>query len=280
METETVTRLLDIDEGTFHANFAKGSFSVKHSLGDHPLLTVEGVAELADELPETSVEHNTGKVDAVVGDKKVERLDLPPGEIARGIDTNGCWMVLKNIEQVPRYHALLDELLDEVTPFVQDREGGMSLREGFVFLSAPNSTTPAHTDHEHNFLLQVRGPKHFNVGVFHDQQFHQRQIEKMYAGARNLDRLPDDPELYDLKPGDGLYVAPCAPHWVETLDTVSVSLSITFQTPVTQRASQVHAINRHLRRLPIQPKAPGQSQGRDRLKAGAFKTLQRVRGGA
>jgi hypothetical protein len=275
-----MTRILDIDPEQFRENFAKGSFSVHHNLGEHPLLTVEGVAELADELPEASVEHNTGKVDKVVGDREVDRLDLAPGEIARGIDTNGCWMVLKNIEQVPRYHALLDELLDEVTPLVDDREGGMNLREGFVFLTAPGSTTPAHTDHEHNFLLQIRGPKHFHVGTFHDEVVHQRQIERMYSGARNLDRLPDDPELYDLAPGDGLYVAPCAPHWVETLDQVSVSLSITFRTPVTEAASQVHAINRHLRRLPIQPLMPGRSPSRDRLKIGAFKTLHRVRGDA
>jgi len=274
-----MTRLLDIDAEAFHTNFAKGSFPVRHGLAEHPLLTVEAVAELADALPEPSVEHHTGKVAAVVGDAPVERVEQTPGEIARGIETNGCWMVLKNIEQVPAYHALLDELLDEVTPYVADREGGMNLREGYVFLTAPNSTTPAHTDHEHNFLLQVRSQKHFHVGVFHDEQLHQRQIEKMYAGARNLDRLPDDPQLYDLGPGDGLYVAPCAPHWVETLDAVSVSLSITFRTPVTERASQVHAINRHLRRLRLSPLAPGRSRGRDRAKVGAFRALQRVRGG-
>lgn len=273
-----MTRLLDIDPDAFRVNFARGSFGVRHGLPDHPLLTVEAVAELADALPESSIEHNTGKVAAVVGDRPVERVHQSPGEIARGIETNGCWMVLKNIEQVPRYHALLDELLDEVTPYVADNEGGMNLREGFVFLSAPNSTTPAHTDHEHNFLLQIRGPKHFHVGVFHDPQVHQRQIEKMYSGARNLDRLPDDPQLYDLGPGDGLYVAPCAPHWVETLDQVSVSLSITFRTPVTERALQVHAINRHLRRLHITPMGPGKSAGRDRAKVSAFRALKRVRG--
>ncbi len=275
-----MTRLLDIDPDLFRANFARGSFPVRHGLGDHPLLTVEAVADLADALPEASVEHNTGRVAAVVGDAPVERVDQTPGEIARGIETNGCWMVLKNIEQIPAYHALLDELLDEVMPYVSGNEGGMNLREGYVFLTAPHSTTPAHTDHEHNFLLQVRSEKHFHVGTFRDPQVHQRQIEKMYAGARNLDQLPDDPQLYDLHPGDGLYVAPCAPHWVETLDQVSVSLSITFRTPVTERASQVHAINRHLRRLRIAPLAPGKSPGRDRAKVGAFRTLQRVRSGA
>lgn len=274
-----MSRMLDIDPTEFKRNFARQSFGVKHNVADHELLTVDAVAKLADALPETSVEHNSGKISAVIADGSAPREDATPGEVARNIETNGSWMVLKNIEQQPAYHQLLDELLDEVTPLVADDEGGMNLREGYIFLSAPNSTTPAHTDHEHNFLLQIRSPKYFHVGSFRDPQVHQVQIEKMYAGARNLDRLPDDPVLYELHPGDGLYVAPCAPHWVETGEEVSVSLSITFRTPVTERASHVHALNRHLRKLRLSPKAPGHSIGRDRAKDGAFRTYQRVRGG-
>lgn len=273
-----MSRLLDIDPDQLAEHFARDSFSVRHNVANHELLTVEAVAELADALPAHSVEHNTGKVAAVVGDASVPRADMSPGEVARTIDINSSWMVLKNIEQQPAYHALLDELLDEVTPLVADKEGGMNLREGYIFLSAPNSTTPAHTDHEHNFLLQIRSPKYFHVGSFRDTLTHQLQIEKMYAGTRNLDRLPDDPVLYELHPGDGLYVAPCAPHWVETGDEVSVSLSITFRTPVTERASHVHAVNRHLRRLRMSPAAPGRSARSDRAKDGAFRTMQRVRG--
>lgn len=274
-----MSRLLDIDPQEFRKGFARRSFPVKHHVAEHELLTVESVAELADALPVSSVEHNSGRIDAVMADGSAPRADMTPGEVARTIDSNGSWMVLKNIEQQPTYQALLDELLDEVTPFVADDEGGMNLREGYIFLSAPNSTTPAHTDHEHNFLLQIRSPKHFHVGSFADPEAGQLQIEKMYAGARNLDRLPDDPVLYELQPSDGLYVPPCAPHWVQTGEEVSVSLSITFRTPVTERASHVHAINRHLRRLRVHPSPPGRHPRRDRAKDGAFKTLQRVRGG-
>ena len=274
-----MSHLLHIDPDDFRSHFAKGSFTVKHDLADHPLLTVEAVAKLADALPTDSVEHNSGKISTVMGDAEAPRVDATPGEVARNIDTNGSWMVLKNIEQLPEYRALLDELLDEVTPFVADREGGMNLREGYVFLSAPNSTTPAHTDHEHNFLLQIRSPKFFTVGTFREVQDHQRQVERMYAGARNMERLPDDPVRYVLEPGDGLYVAPTAPHWVETGEQVSVSLSITFRTPVTEQASYVHAVNRHLRRIHPKPLAPGRRRRLDRAKVGAFKALQRVRGG-
>lgn len=261
-----MTKLLEIDAEQLAANFSREPFSVHHHLGDHELLTVEALAKLAEALPNASIEHNRGDVDAVVADEQVEHSDETPGEIARNIATNGCWMVLKNIEQLPEYRALLDELLDEVDPLVQGREGGMNLREGFVFLSAPNSTTPAHTDHEHNFLLQVRGHKQMNLGRFASVEAEQLQVEKMFSGKRNMDRLPDDPTAYELDPGDGVYVPPNAPHWVINGPEASISLSITFRTPVTERGAIVHTVNRRLRKVGIKPRPPGDHLATDKAK--------------
>lgn len=273
-----MSELLQIDPAAFSRAFAREPLRVEHKLTEHQLLTVESVADLADELPETSVEHNRGDIDRVLADGRAPRLEQSPGKIAREIETNGCWMVLKNIEQVSRYNDLLNELLDEVTPLVRGSEGGMSLREGYIFLTSPNSTTPAHTDHEHNFLLQVRSEKLITIGKLHDRLEFQKQAERMYSGHRNMDRTPDDPEAFTLNPGEGVYVPPIAPHWVETKDDVSVSLSITFQTPTTLRASKVHAINRHLRRVGLKPAAPGRRPGMDRAKAQVFEFSHRLRG--
>lgn len=251
---------------------------VRHNVADHELLTVEAIARLADRVPAASVEHNRGDLPAVVeSTEAVERLDSSPGEIARNIETNGAWMVIKNIEQLVEYRALLDEMLDEVLPLVSGREGGMNLREGFIFLSAANSTTPAHTDHEHNFLLQIRGSKQMNIGRFSDSGVRQRHLEKMYAGDRNMTSLPENPTAYELAPGDGVYVPPYAPHWVVNGPAVSVSLSITFRTPVTERFAGVHALNTHLRRLRLSPRPPGEHSGIDRAKFAVHRSMQSLR---
>lgn len=272
-----MSQLLEIDAAQFGSNFSRTPFGVRHQLAGHQLLSVESIAELADELPLTSVEHNKGDIPTLVGDAEVDRVDATPGEIARTVETNNSWMVLKRIEQVPRYHELLDEALDEVLPFVSGREGGMNLREGFIFLSAPNSTTPAHTDHEHNFLLQVRGTKDMNVGRFNDLETEQLHIEKMFAGKRNMDRMPDSPTLFALRPGDGIYVPPNAPHWVKNGPEVSVSLSITFRTPVTERGAIVHAVNRRLRKLRISPRPPGEHLATDKAKFALHRGVKTLR---
>ena len=161
-----MTRMLRIEPSDLQAGFSRAPFRVGHDLADHPLLQLDRIGDLADALPADHVEHNLGAVPDVLPGGEAPRLDATPGEIARGIHHNGCWMVVKFIESDPEYRALLNELLDEVDPLVPDAEGDTTRREGFIFLSAPNSTTPAHVDPEHNFLLQIQGSKTMVVGRF------------------------------------------------------------------------------------------------------------------
>ncbi len=266
---------LVIDERDFAANFAASSYAIRHTLSEHPLLTVDAIAALADRLPESAVEHNLGSVAVVQGATEAPRVSLPAGEVARGIETNGCWMVLKNIEVDPDYKRLLDECLDEVARLVAGREGGMERREGFVFLSAPGSVTPAHFDPEHNFLLQIRGRKSMNVGRFPDARTEQLEIERYHAGGiRNIEWKPVEPVEYAMGPGDGVYVPVHRPHWVTVPDNVSVSLSITFFTRASEDARVLHRINGRMRKLGLSPSPIGRRPVFDRAKVVPGRAVQ------
>jgi mannose-6-phosphate isomerase-like protein (cupin superfamily) len=270
--------LLALDAARLADQLGRTPFAVSHHVVDHPLLTVDAVAELAAALPADSVEHNVGALPDVVADGAPDRSALSPREVARTIETNGCWMVLKNIEHVREYATLLDSLLDEVPAAALAGEGGMGRREGFLFLSAPHSVTPVHMDPEHNFLLQVRGTKEMIVGSFDDRAHEQRECERYYSGRhRNLDRLPATEQDFQLAPGDGVYVPVHAPHRVRNGAGVSVSLSITFHTPATRRAAAVHAANARLRRAGLAPAPPGLHPARDLAKATALRLWRRAR---
>ena len=52
--------MLEIDPQAFTKGFSERSFVVRHSLLDHPLLTLESIARLADELPSESVWRRSG----------------------------------------------------------------------------------------------------------------------------------------------------------------------------------------------------------------------------
>ena len=137
----------------------------------------------------------------------------------------------------------------------------MRRREGFVFLSAPDATTPVHFDPEHNLLLQIRGQKDMNVGRFADPAEQQRELDRYHDGGhRNLERVPEDVECFRLTPGRGVYVHPFAPHFVQNGPAASVSLSITFRTRATERTERAHRANAVLRRrLRAKPRPAGSS---------------------
>lgn len=274
-----MTNVLEIDPAGFQAHFARSPYAIGHALCAHPLLDLDRIARLADALPAAQVEHNVGNVPELLPGGVAPQLDASPGEIARGIRSNGCWMVLKNIETDPEYARLLHEALDEVVPLVGDREGPMRRREGFVFLSAPGSVTPAHVDPEHNFLLQISGTKTMVVGRFADEQARQRELERQVTGShRNVEAMFHDARELPLGPGDGVYMPVYAPHLVRNGPEVSISLSITWRTPQTEALDRTHAANAALRRLGLSPASPGTRPRADRVKVGAARVVRGVKG--
>ena len=257
-------QILDFDAG-FVERFLREPARVRHSLVDHPLLTLDAIAELADTLPLKYVERHQAHLPKVMPGGAPE-VGGRPSDTVREIESNNCWMVLWYLEQSPEYAALLDETLDEVEQYTA-REGGMRRQEAFLFISAPDAVTPIHFDPEHNFLLQIRGTKDMNVCQFPDKSSAQRELDRYFDGGhRNLGAMPSEETNFRLQPGDGVYVPTFAPHWVQNGSEVSISLSITFRTKVSERAERVNALNAKLRRAKVSPRPPQTNGHADRLK--------------
>jgi ribosomal protein L16 Arg81 hydroxylase len=151
---------------------------------------------------------------------------------------------------------------------------------GFIFLTSPGGTTPAHTDPEHNFLLQVRGWKEMTVGLWPSKQAEQAELESQVApgGGRNISAMPEASETFRLDPGDGVYVPIHQPHLVKNGDEVSISLSITWHTPVSERELLATSANARLRRLKLSPRLPGDRALSDKAKAGLMRTVHKAKG--
>lgn len=234
---------------------------LRHDLPDHPLLSLEALATLAEGLPESQVEYNPGNVPIGILPEDLPSNGLSIGETIRTIDSNGSWAVLKNIETVEAYRTLLTELLGELKPVVEPRTGAMLTPQGFIFISSPGSITPFHFDPEHNILLQLRGTKVMNVWPAGDERFaHRREHERYHAGGhRNLpwqDDFHGDAQQVPLAPGDAVLMPVMAPHFVANGDAPSISLSITWRSEWSYRESEAHAANAALRRMGLDPAMP------------------------
>src|SRR6266540_1706214 len=244
-----------------------------HLLQDHPLLTLEGIAELADALPRDSVIHDTADQNLLVPEGGPPRGALDrPGDVIRHLDENRSWLTLLNIEQHPDYAQLLNACLDEVQAYLVGGDRRLCKRAGFVFVSSPRSTTPAHFDIEHSMIMQVRGTKRLTFGRFERPEDKRHEIVRYWDGSHGrIEMLPPELVAFELVPGAGAYIPPVAPHWVRNGDAVSISVTLTCFTPDTDRESLAHAFNAHLRRLRLSPRWPGESPFIDGAKAGLMR---------
>jgi hypothetical protein len=270
--------LLDIDPAAFGEVFARRSLAVHHELVDHPLFTMEAIAELADRLPPDSVRRERGDLPLVNRDGYVDVGQGPPSATILDVERNGFRISLRDIQQAPEYAELINHCLDEAERIVEDREGGMRRRTGYLFITAPASNTPMHFDPEHSFLLQVRGVKHVSVAAFEDDAVRQRELDRYYDDAQcDFPAMQEVAEDFRLDPGVGVYLPSFVPHWVTTEAGVSISFSIPFYTEFSERAEYVNRINHRLRKLHLSPRAPGTSEPVDRVKAASFELWGKLR---
>jgi hypothetical protein len=263
--------LLDIDGSTFSDAFAWRSIAVGHGLVDHPLFSLDAIAELADRLPPDSVRRERGNLPLVNREGYVDVGEGPPSATIRDVERNGFRTSLRDIQQDPQYAELINECLDEVEGILKDREGGMRRRTGYLFITAPASNTPMHFDPEHSFLLQVKGVKHVSVAAFQDDSIRQRELDRYYdAEECDFAAMEEIAEDFRLDPGVGVYLPSFVPHWVTTEAGISISFSIPFYTEFSERAESVNRINRRLRKMRMSPRGPGRSEPVDRVKAASF----------
>ncbi len=252
-----------------------------HHLPDHPLLSIEALAQLGESLPDSGVEYNPGNVPIGILPKDIPSNGLSIGATIRTIDTNGSWAVLKNIENVAAYRALLMDLLGELEPVVTRRTGAMLTPQGFIFISSPRSITPFHFDPEHNILLQLRGTKVMNVWPSGDERFADRREHERYhtGGHRNLpwhEGFREGATQVPLGPGDAVLMPVMAPHFVANGDTPSISLSITWRSEWSYREAEAHAANAALRRIGLDPAMPPRWPSYARAKTVAWRAARKL----
>src|SRR6185503_3106594 len=104
-------RLVGIDPMAFDAAFARRSIAVRHSLADHPLLTLEAIAQLADRLPPGSVRRERGIQPIGEAHRYVDVGHGRPSASVLDVENNGFRISLRNVQQIPEYSDLVDACL-------------------------------------------------------------------------------------------------------------------------------------------------------------------------
>ncbi len=264
----------------FATHYPEGPHQLRHALDRHPLLEIEALADLAERLPEASVEYNRGDLPIGV-DGKPGTTGLSIAETIRRVQEANSWAVLKNIEQVPSYASLLMDLLDELKSEIEAKTGALLTPQGFIFISSPNAVTPYHFDPEHNILLQIEGSKTMTQFAAGDPRFAPDEMHESYhsGGPRELtwdDAFQDYGQEFVLGPGDAVFVPVMAPHFVRNGPNSSISLSITWRSDWSYDESDARGLNHRLRQIGFNPRAPARWPSQNRARAFAFRALRKI----
>jgi len=264
----------------FAASYPEIPHLLKHHLSQHELLTLDALAALAAKLPESAIEYNRGDLPIGV-DGKPGGTGIPIEETIRHIATSNSWAVLKSVEQVPAYNALLQSLLADLREEIEDRTGALLRPQGYVFISSPSAVTPYHFDPEHNILLQLTGSKIMTQFPAGDPHYAPDEVHESYhaGGARELtwnDDLAAGGCEFMLCPGDAVYVPVMAPHFVRNGPASSISLSITWRSDWSFAEAEARGFNRLLRKLSLKPAAPGRWPTSNYGKSFGFRILRKL----
>jgi len=245
------------------------------------LLTLPSLIELSKRLPESNIRYNRGDVPLAQKLYTAPRNDLSIQETIRQIEDCGSWMVIRFIEQDAVYGKLLNQCLDEIQPLSDAVSPGMCRREGFIFITSPDSVTPFHADPESNFLLQIRGSKSVSLFDVRDRSIVPEEVLERFSsgglfGLEFKNEYQGKGYEFGLAPGEGLHFPPIWPHWVKNGSEVSISLSITFRTQESERSGIVYKVNHRLRKRGFNPTPYGKSAVRDAAKFYAFRAARRA----
>lgn len=266
------------DSNQLGPHLGRAPFRINHSLGHHPLLGLKQLAGLAASLPEERVDWNRGQLNIDHNPDDPAKNGLSQLDTVLRIATCRSWIAFRDVGREREYSPMVGEMIQEVGRMLSKRGLQMIQPRCDIYLSSPHAVTPCHVDQHNSFLLQVQGQK--SVSVFDRDDRRILPIERLERSASTGDKsmkmsrkYAHLAEVHQLTPGRGLHLPARAPHYVRNGTEVSISLSLTFRTVVTDQERGVLCINRRLRQIGLKPAAPGASSSKDSIKLAAFRSL-------
>lgn len=224
-----------------------------HSLHTHPLYSMEALAELIDRYPRQHY--------ALVqmGPQGSARRTWREGDIGgvKGVDvikaiTAGrMWLNMRNVHAVDaRYREILDQIFEEV----RDNVGSYETfnRSCGILISSPNAQVYYHADLPGQSLWQLHGRKRVYVYPAEPPFLTEEQLENIALFEVEVDMKYEQAydqhaQVFEIGGGDMLHWKLNAPHRVENLDCLNVSMTTEHWTESIRRSQMINMANGILR---------------------------------
>jgi hypothetical protein len=223
-----------------------------HGLHQSPLFSTDRLAELIERYPR---EHyslvQTGARQSRRLWREGEIGNLSGRQVIDAIASGGLWLNLRNVSGVDgAYRAMLDGMFEEIAANVPGFEAPK--HQAGILISSPDAQVYYHADLPGQGLIQIFGrkrvylypasapfiePEHLEGIALYDVEVDMPYAEWYDAHAR----------VFDLEPGQMLNWPLNAPHRVENLGSVNISMTVSYVNDEIRRAEIVHLANGLLR---------------------------------
>lgn len=233
--------------------WAKAPLKAQHRLHQHPLFSFEALAALIDRYPRAQY--------ALVqmGPQGSARRTWREGDIGglegsrviEAIKQGRMWLNLRNVGGVDkRYKDLLDDAFEEVRRNVPGYD--TYNRTNGILISSPNAQVYYHADLPGQSLWQLHGRKRVFVYPNTPPFLTEEQLENIALFEVEVD-MHYEPDydrhalVFEIGGGEMLHWPLNAPHRVENLDCLNVSMTTEYWTEDIRRSQMINMANGILR---------------------------------
>ena len=235
--------------------YGKKPMHVRHRLHRSELFTDEALAALIERLPRSHYHVNTM---APAGDRTMMWREgqiegLSGQEVMDAVRNGQIWVSLQRLEEIDdNFAAMLGNIYDDV----ESRVDGLSTykRSLGLLISSPKAQVYYHCDIPGQSLWQIRGRKRVYVYPATVPFLTPEYMETIVLGEADEEHMPYEPwydehaAVYEMEAGDMLHWPLNAPHRVENLDCLNVSLTTEHWADDLRASYAVHYANGVLRR--------------------------------
>ncbi len=231
-----------------------------HRLHQSALFSTDRLAELIERYPR---EHYSL---VQTGSKQSRRLwregeigNLSGRQVMDAIATGGLWLNLRNVSGVDRaYRTMLDGMFEEIAAQVPGFQAPK--HQAGILISSPDAQVYYHADLPGQGLIQISGRKRVYLYPATAPFIMPEHLEDIALFDVEVDMpyaewYDGHAKIFDLEPGQMLNWPLNAPHRVENLDSVNISMTVSYVNDEIRRAEIVHLANGLLRhRFGYQPR--------------------------
>jgi len=225
---------------------------VEHRLNRSPLFSMEGLADLIDRYPR---QHYSLVQMGAPGQRKLWREgeigDLSGKEVIESIAKGRMWLNLRRVAEVDtRYRDLVNAIFGELSEQVP---GFTSTDESIgILISSPNAQVYYHADLPGQSLWQIHGAKRVYIYPAVKPFLAPEHLEDiaLYGVEVNMPYEPwydEHARCFEFRGGQMLNWPLNAPHRIENLDCLNVSMTMEYWTEEYKRAQIVNVANGILR---------------------------------